>query len=131
MTEIMMKSRRVIFVLLGAAITLGLSACQQDLKMGDDGGLPSRDMRDCAVSGGTVEVRGKLHTPVCVHPYADAGKSCSRKNDCQGKCIATGERGELPKLGQIVAGHCQPNNKLFGCYAEVEGGKAKAAICVD
>ncbi len=125
-----MKSSRVLFALLAAALALGLGGCQQDLKMGDSGGIPSRDMRDCAVSGGTVEVRGKLHTPVCVHPYADAGKSCTGKKDCQGRCIATGDRAALPRLGQSADGHCQPDNKLFGCYAEVDGGKAKAAVCV-
>jgi hypothetical protein len=126
-----MNSSRAMVALLGGAIALALSACQQDLKMGDNGGLPSRDMRDCAVSGGTVEARGKLHIPVCVHPYSDAGKSCTGKQDCQGRCIATGEKVELPKLGQSAAGHCQPDNKLYGCYAEIEGGKAKSAVCVD
>jgi len=126
-----MKTSRAIFALLAGAIALGLGACQQDLKMANGGGLPSRDLRDCAVSGGTIEARGKLGTPVCVHPYADAGKSCSGKKDCLGRCIVTGERAALPRPGQPVAGHCEPDNKLFGCFAEVEGGKAKAAVCVD
>lgn len=116
---------------LGLTLAVALAGCQQDLKFSNNGGVPSRDVRSCAVAGGTIEARGKLRTPVCVLPYSDGGRSCTGKKDCKGRCIATSGADGLPKLGEAVAGHCQPDNKLFGCYAEVEGGKAKAAICVD
>ncbi len=122
-----MKSRALGLLLA----TLALAGCQQDLKMSNNGGVPSLDLRACAVSGGTVEARGKLRAPICVHPYSDAGKSCAGKKDCQGRCLANEGPGGLPKLGEATAGHCQPDDRLFGCHAEVEGGKAKSAVCVD
>ena len=126
-----MTSSRTAFALLAAALGLEVSGCQQDLKMSNNGGVPSLDLRACATAGGTIQSRGKASQPTCVLPYTDAGKSCSGKKDCQGRCLANEGPGGLPKLGEATAGHCQPDNKLFGCYAEVEGGKAKAAICVD
>ncbi len=124
--------RANILALLGLTVAFMLGACQQDLRMGDTPGtVPSRDLQRCAASGGTIQSRGKLRTPVCVHPYSDAGKSCSGKSDCAGRCLANEGPGGLPKLGEATGGHCQADNKLFGCYAEVEGGKARPAICVD
>lgn len=113
-------------------LTLALCGCQSDLKMNAvRGTVPSRDLQMCASQGGRIESRGKLQRPVCVHPYSDAGKVCSGKADCKGRCLANEGPGGLPKLGDATGGHCQPDDRLFGCYAEVEGGKAKAAICVD
>jgi hypothetical protein len=127
----MMTGCRATFALLAGATALFLSGCQSDLKMSDTNAGPSLDLQLCAAQGGSVQSRGKLGRPVCVHPYSDAGKSCSGKSDCRGRCLANEGPGGLPKLGDATGGHCQPDDRLFGCYAEVEGGKAKAAICVD
>ena len=127
-----MKSSLASLVLLAAATALFLGGCQSDLKMSaTPGTVPSRDLQMCASSGGRIESRGKAGIPTCVHPYSDAGKTCSGKSDCKGRCLANEGPGGLPTLGSATGGHCQADNKLFGCYAEVEGGKAKAAICVD
>ena len=99
-----MIANRAIFDLLGAALALALSGCQQDLKMANNGGIPSRDLRNCAVSGGTIQSRGKAQIPTCVYPYSDAGKSCSGKKDCQGRCLANEGPGGLPKLGDATGG---------------------------
>ncbi|SFK32525.1 hypothetical protein [Caulobacter sp. UNC279MFTsu5.1] len=81
----------------------------------------------CAARGGTMQPVGRLQRPTCVVPYADAGKTCSDKADCQGACIA---EGNLEAQG-AVTGQCQKTNVQFGCYAKIVGGKATAAICVD
>jgi hypothetical protein len=128
----MMKISRATFAVVGAAMALFVSGCQSDLKMSEVAGtVPSRDLQLCASSGGRIESRGKAGIPRCVHPYSDAGKACSGKSDCKGRCLANEGQGGLPKLGDATGGHCQADDKLFGCYAEVQGGKAKAAICVD
>lgn len=125
-------SRSTPLALLGLACALALGGCQSDLKMSEvRGTVPSRDLQMCASQGGRIESRGKLGRPVCVHPYSDAGKACSGKSDCKGRCLANEGPGGLPKLGDATGGHCQADDRLFGCYAEVEGGKAKSAICVD
>ncbi len=118
------------FALFGLVFVLAAGGCSPDVSMTDRG--PSRELQSCAKAGGTIQARGKLRTPICVHPYSDAGRSCSGKSDCKGRCIAerTSE-GEIPVAGTAVLGRCQADDKLFGCYAEVEGGKARGGICVD
>ena len=83
----------------------------------------------CTAGRGLVSRRGRLGTDYCVTPLADAGKVCSDKADCTGKCIAA-DAG-VP-AGTAASGTCQPDNgPLFGCYSTVVGGKATAGICVD
>jgi hypothetical protein len=85
----------------------------------------------CAARGGSMQPVGRLQRPTCVVPYADAGKTCSDKADCQGACIA---EGNLEAQG-ATTGQCQKTNVQFGCYAKIVGGKssptAYATICVD
>jgi putative hemolysin len=81
----------------------------------------------CAARGGTLQPVGRLQRSTCVTPYADAGKTCSDKTDCQGACIA---EGNLEAQG-ATTGQCQKTNVQFGCYARIVNGKATAAICVD
>ncbi|MGR4865218.1 hypothetical protein [Caulobacter sp. LARHSG274] len=81
----------------------------------------------CATRGGTLQPVGRLQRPTCVVPFADAGKTCSDKADCQGACIA---EGNLQAQG-ATTGQCQKTNVQFGCYARIVDGKATAAICVD
>ena len=118
------------FALLVGAFALGLTGCAPKVEMAGRG-TPSKTLLRCAQSGGSLQARGKLQQMICVHPFADAGKSCSAKSDCQGRCIADGSMGELPKLGQPAVGRCQADDRLFGCHAEIDNGKAKAAICID
>jgi len=81
----------------------------------------------CSAKGGTIQPVGKAQIPTCVTPYADAGKTCSDKSDCQGQCVL---EGNLEPRGPIT-GTCQKTDRQFGCYARVVDGKATAAICVD
>lgn len=92
---------------------------------------PTKSLQICAAAGGSLQARGKAQRMMCVHPYADGGKSCSSKKDCRGRCLADAKDGELPRLGAPATGHCQPDDKLFGCHAEVDGGKSKGAVCID
>lgn len=121
-------TRRFVLACLVPALLLG-GCGGQDVVMSSMG--PSKTMQICADSGGTLEARGKGQRPMCVHRFGDAGKSCASSRDCHGRCLADRVDGELPKPGAPAAGHCQPDDRLFGCHAEVDGGKAKAAICID
>lgn len=88
--------------------------------------MSAADRSACTAKGGRVERRGRLGAELCVTPFADAGKACTDKSDCQGKCIATGNSPTPPTAGQ-----CQADDRLFGCFAEIDGGKAVNALCVD
>lgn len=81
----------------------------------------------CSAKGGSIQPVGKAQIPTCVTPYADAGKACTDKSDCQGQCVL---EGNLEVQGPVT-GACQKTDRQFGCYARVVNGKATAAICVD
>ena len=81
----------------------------------------------CSAKGGAIQPVGKAQIPTCVVPYADAGKACTDKSQCEGACVL---EGNLEPQGSVT-GACQKTNRQFGCYARVVNGKATAAICVD
>jgi len=111
------------------ALLLTLTGCSQSMQL--TGGYPSPEAQRCASSGGQLDARGRRGTLMCVHRFSDAGQPCAGKKDCKGRCLANKPEGGLPQAGEAVPGRCQPDDKLFGCYAEVEGGKAVRSICVD
>jgi hypothetical protein len=90
--------------------------------------LASVDSAACEAGGGEVRQEGMLGMYRCVKPYADAGKACSGKADCEGQCRF---EGDAPTDGSPVTGACQRDDSPFGCYSEVEDGKIIHAICVD
>ncbi|MBN8830073.1 MAG: hypothetical protein J0G94_05450 [Sphingomonadales bacterium] len=110
-------------------LVLALTGCSQSLQL--TGGVPTMETQRCAASGGMLDQRGRRGNLMCVHRFVDAGKACASDKDCQGRCLADKPDGSLPQPGEAVPGRCEPDDKTFGCYAEVEGGKAKRSICVD
>jgi hypothetical protein len=82
---------------------------------------------NCSAKGGSILPVGKAQIPTCVVPYADAGKACTDKSQCEGQCVL---EGNLEPQG-AVTGQCQKTNRQFGCYAKVVNGKTTGAICVD
>ncbi|MBC7667572.1 MAG: hypothetical protein H7236_03720 [Gemmatimonadaceae bacterium] len=81
----------------------------------------------CSTRGGTLQPVGRMQRQTCVLPYADAGKMCSDKADCQGSCIADGNA----ESQAATVGQCQRTNVQFGCYAKIVAGKSTGTICVD
>ncbi|WP_454797367.1 hypothetical protein [Novosphingobium lindaniclasticum] len=129
-------------VLVAAAGALALAGCvpqggpqqpAQPAGNGEAGPGYSRDMSAadrtaCEGSGGSVQRRGRLGMEQCVHAFADAGKQCTDSSQCQGKCI--GSAGAA-SADASASGTCQADDRLFGCHAEIKGGKAVNAICID
>lgn len=81
----------------------------------------------CSAKGGAIQPVGKAQIPTCVVPYADAGKACTDKSQCEGQCVLEGNL----EPQDNVTGACQKTNRQFGCYARVVNGKSTGAICVD
>jgi|SRR5580693_2382732 hypothetical protein len=69
----------------------------------------------CRARGGTAETVG-LGEKACVVSYADGGRECRDKADCQGRCIF--------RFGPAFSGHgfCEPDSETRGCYSAVEKG---------
>lgn len=88
---------------------------------------PVLDPAACAARGGTIRpLGGRLQKLACVVPYADAGKVCHDRSDCQGRCLATGT-----DATGAATGICQRDaTSSFGCHGWIENGKAQT-ICID
>jgi hypothetical protein len=64
----------------------------------------------------------------CVVNYADGGKPCTGKAQCEGQCRL---EGPPPMPGATAMGVCQRTSDPCGCFTLVEDGKAQTALCVD
>ena len=119
-----------ILALTAAIATLTLSACAApSTQQAAEPAAPSAQTlaAQCAAKGGSIQPVGKAQIPTCVVPYADAGKACTDKSQCEGACIL---EGNLEAQGDVT-GQCQKTNRQFGCYAKIVNGKSTGAICVD
>ncbi|USQ94822.1 hypothetical protein [Caulobacter sp. RL271] len=110
---------------LAAVAALMLSACAPTAEPA----APSAQTlaAQCSAKGGSIQPVGKAQIPTCVIPYADAGKACTDKSQCEGACVLEGNL----EPQENVTGACQKTNRQFGCYAKVVNGKTTGAICVD
>jgi hypothetical protein len=84
---------------------------------------------DCTAQGGKMQRVGRAQSLQCVIAYPDAGKTCRDGDDCMGQCRVPG--GVIVPEGRAVEGRCVATSDPFGCYTQVEDGRATAAICVD
>lgn len=116
--------------LTAAIAALMLSACAApSAQQAAEPAAPSAQTlaAQCSAKGGSIQPVGKAQIPTCVVPYADAGKACTDKSQCEGACILEGNL----EPASDVTGQCQKTNRQFGCYAKVVNGKSTGAICVD
>ena len=75
----------------------------------------------CKARGGDIRPVCRRHVPTCVVRYADAGKACTDKSDCQGRCL----------VGSEGTGQCEVDDDPCGCKIEMKGGKQAGGRCVD
>ena len=82
----------------------------------------------CRAKGGTFRPVCLMGLKACVVNYADGGKPCTGKAQCEGQCRL---EGPPPMPGATATGVCQRTSDPCGCFTMVEDGKVQAAICVD
>ena len=85
------------------------------------------DVASCTAKGGTVRPVCRMQKPACVIAYSDAGKVCSDKSDCQGRCLY---QGEAPAEASVT-GQCQATSDPCGCFTTVVKGHVGPGMCVD
>ena len=90
-------------------------------------GASPTDPKVCAALGGQLQKVCRSQTLACLVPFRDAGKPCTDKSQCQGRCLAVGR----PDMGVAVAGRCETNHGPCGCFTTVVRGKVDGSICVD
>ncbi|MGV8987912.1 MAG: hypothetical protein ACOH2H_16690 [Cypionkella sp.] len=71
----------------------------------------------CEKSGGEWSALGASSGRICVHRTRDAGKSCHRKSDCQGECLAQ-------------SGTCSPITPLMGCNDILQANGTRVTLCL-
>jgi hypothetical protein len=84
---------------------------------------------ECKEKGGVIKRVCRLQSAVCVVAYSDAGKRCSDKSQCKGKCLLEFEH--PVEVRDSVKGRCQIDNNPCGCQFEVIGGKLAGGACAD
>ncbi len=90
--------------------------------------VASADPAACAAKGGTVRPVCRLQRPMCVIPFADAGRACTDGDQCQGDCRTEGPK---PDATGPVTGRCQADTDPCGCWSNVEDGQLVGGLCVD
>lgn len=79
---------------------------------------------ECLASGNRWERAGLLNNHMCIHTYADAGKTCASSADCEGDCFT--------ETGATVTGKCSYDSNPFGCRLKIEDARAGSLpVCVD
>ena len=128
-----MSSNRALIVLIAVSIMCGCSSwhdwrMQRSVERSRTAALAKIDQEQCRAEGGAVHGVGMFGTPACVKPFADAGKVCSDKSECQGLCKAP----ENSVVGSRSTGTCQKDtHDIYGCYNEVKQGAVVAGMCFD
>jgi hypothetical protein len=66
----------------------------------------------------------------CIVAFPDAGKPCTGKRDCKGRCLYDGR--SFQPSGAKVTGRCEADNDPCGCFTDIDGGVVtKGTYCVD
>lgn len=72
----------------------------------------------CLKTGGQWTTAGKAGGMSCVRMMRDAGKTCRKKSDCEGDCLARSNT-------------CSPIAPLFGCNEILQDNGAMVTLCID
>jgi hypothetical protein len=117
-----MRARRVGAAALAIAGLLSASAAAAKAPQ-----VSSREARACAAKGGAYRDICLAGRPVCITPFADAGKRCTDNDQCDGACVYGGKA----RPGTRAVGRCQRDDDPCGCRTFVEKGRVRSGYCVD
>ncbi|MBE9579586.1 MULTISPECIES: hypothetical protein [Moraxella] len=87
------------------------------------------EITECQKQGGKVQKVGMLQFDKCIITYPDAGKTCTKGDDCQsGACEPKSDNAQ--NINTPITGVCKANNNPFGCRSFIHDGQAQT-LCVD
>lgn len=78
----------------------------------------SQPQRLCEAAGGIWGEAAESGAFLCQKPTRDSGKSCDRKGDCQGECLAR-------------SGTCAPVIPLLGCNEVLDSEGRLVTLCIN
>ncbi len=109
----------------------GIDSADKSIEQMRNESLAAIDRHACADAGGDIRREGMLGMWRCVIPYPDAGDVCQSASDCAGRCLADDTVTDYDAAPGEIKGVCEADDSPFGCFAEIDGGKLGAALCVD
>ena len=121
----------IFFLTAACASTDGRQPEDQTLEETYQEALEKIDVEACGESGGEVRRAGMLGMPRCITPYADAGKSCTSGEQCDGRCMASDDITDFNAAPGQAEGVCEADDSPFGCYATIDDGTLSPFLCVD
>ncbi|UNU73211.1 hypothetical protein LU293_09070 [Moraxella nasovis] len=87
------------------------------------------DIVSCQKQGGVIKKVGMLGFDQCVITYLDAGKLCTKGDDClSGTCEP--DQNSRFNPNKPINGICKADNNFFGCRSFIQDGQVQT-ICVD
>lgn len=117
------------------ASSLLLAACAVDAPpskpaavAGAAASAPGTAANACTATGGVVRPVCRMQRPMCVVPYADAGKACTDDAQCAGGCLY---EGAAVTADGRTTGNCRKDNDPCGCVEHLKDGQRVNGICVD
>jgi hypothetical protein len=120
--------RQFVFIFAAAVLATACSPVTSN-PAAPSGPEQSQSAAACQSRGGELRRVGRMQSEQCVIGYADADKACTSSDQCAGDCRI--EAAPFPDAGSVAQGRCQAESQNFGCHANVENGRATAAICID
>ena len=135
-----MIERQAVAIFLIAAL-LHCGGCNQSTASSRHSDENASELAQCSATGGSLRRVGSAQVNACVHYYADRGKPCNDKRECEGECRAIDDtRGRADDLLSWVtprspsgqnAGRCQWTDEKVGCRATVVRGQVQPGLCID
>lgn len=111
-------------IILTIVVVLALAGCRQEPPKLDSGlkgydpHLVETARADCVKKGGRFGQGGTGGSFLCFQTTKDANKSCTKKGDCDGLCLARSRT-------------CAPVKPLFGCNDVLTDNGVPATICIE
>lgn len=126
-----MKRWSIMAIGVALVVLSGCSSLDREVAAMRAKAAPSASEREtCRARGGSIQGVGMFGMPACVTPYTDAGKSCSTKSDCEGRCLLDLDGHDADDRPPATP-QCEKTDQTFGCFAEVIDGKPQPGMCVD
>ena len=128
-----MSIQRVLLLVVAAGLMCGCSTSPdpQMLESAERSraeALAKIEQDKCLTEGGFLGGVDAVGRPTCLKPFADAGKVCSDKSQCQGFCRAP----DGAAVGSRSTGTCQSYTHFYyGCYNEIRKGTVVGGMCFD
>ncbi|MCX5797163.1 MAG: hypothetical protein NTY77_16860 [Elusimicrobia bacterium] len=127
-----MPKRILLSAVLPVAGAIFMAACLASKQRSDPTGESAATQeKDCAARGGKLFRAPHARGYFCFLQYADGGKDCTDRKQCQGGCYLDNQIARPNPAGSQAEGHCSYDSSPYGCKTEIVNGMAQQGLCGD